>query len=328
MFHDLPQKLDIQAAEKHSVAWMLHHFENSPKPIRPITKHLASASGKSVRASLLLTVSMDENGFVPKESILAATAVELFHLATLVHDDVIDEASTRRGISSVHVKFSKKEAIICGDYLFCVALSALSAIYDPYKDYMSKFANAVEKVCLGELRQYSNNFNADIGFFEYLRIIRGKTASLFYVSAYAGALLGNLSEKEVNLMGKLGTYIGMIFQILDDCKDYMLNESEALKPTKADIATGVVNLPLLMAFIKEPSLREVAKSAMKNPIEIINLIDDVHRLNGVEDSLSVARKYIKKSTEIVKSINNKRKSEELEKLLSKQMLVMEGFVEK
>jgi len=325
---DLPQRLSIVEASEHTAALIFHSFEHAPKPVRPMTKHLASASGKGVRTSLLLTSAMDEAGLVPKEAILAAAAVEIFHLATLVHDDVIDDASSRRGIDSVHVKFSRKEAVICGDYLLCMAVSAISTIYEPYKDLANKFTDAVERVCLGELRQYSNNYNTAIRFYEYLRIIRGKTAALFYISAYAGALIGGCPEKDIVQMGRLGTYIGMIFQIIDDCKDYMLDERDALKPTKTDIASGVVNLPLLMAFLKEPALREAAKSTMGNPLKVNGLIHDVHRLDGVGSSLAIVGSYHKKANNILKSIHCKKKSEALEKLLSDQLLIAKTFTDK
>ena len=321
----LPQKMEINSAAEHAAGLMFHLFENAPKPVRPMTKHLASASGKGVRTSLLLTSAMDEEGLVPKDTILAGVAIEVFHLATLIHDDIIDNADTRRGIPSLHVEFSKKQAVICGDYLMCMALSAVSTIYEPYKDFVEQFTSAIEKVCLGELRQHSNHNNTDISFYEYLRTIHGKTAALFHISAYSGALIGGCSDKELKQMGKLGTYFGMIFQILDDCKDYMLSDSEALKPTKTDIAAGVVNLPLLMAFLKEPELRNIAKRAIGNPIEAGKLINDVCRLEGVSSSIAVVEKYEKKAANILNNISNKRKAEELGKVLAQQMKIARSF---
>ena len=310
---ELPKKMDINAAAKHSAALIRHIFENAPKDIRPITEHIAKAPGKGVRSSLLFAAALDESNEVPRETILAAAAIELFHLATLVHDDIIDNAKTRRGIQSVHSRFGKKEAVICGDYLFCVAFSAISTIYEPYAKFIQKFASTISQVCLGELRQHSNNCNTNINFYEYLRIIHGKTAVLFYISAYGGALMAESTESDAKKIAKFGTYCGMIFQIIDDCKDYVLDDSEALKPTKSDLATGVINMPLLMAYLKEPALRKV-------PFDAKKLLYDVNRLNGVAGSLDIAKKYSKKARDILCTIPNKKKSAALERLLQEQLL--------
>ena len=296
----IPEKIDINSAHKHCAELVHDLFNNAPSAIRPITTHILSAPGKGVRTTILFFSAMDSDGLIPKKAIQAAAAVEILHLATLIHDDVIDEAETRRGIQSIHSKFSKKEAILCGDYLFCLAFATISGIYEPYLKFASQFSNAVSKICLGELKQYSNNYNSDINFFEYLKIIRGKTAALFHISAYGGALIGGMPEKEIALLGKFGTYFGMIFQIVDDCKDYTLSESEALKPTKSDIASGIVNLPLLMTFIKEPALR-------KSPLTT-ELINDVLRLGGVADAFDIARKYEKKARNILGVLENKEKA--------------------
>ena len=307
-YKDIPERINISMAHHYCGQQMQELFERSPLPIRPITMHLLSAPGKGVRSSLLFCAAMDREGFVPKEAIAAATAVEIFHLATLVHDDVIDEADTRRGIQSVQNKFGKKEAILCGDYLFGLAFVAIAEIYEPYGDCVKTFAKTVSKICLGELRQHRNNFNRDIHLYDYLRTIYGKTAALFYLSGYGGGLLGGASPKELRSLGEFGTYFGMVFQIVDDCKDYILKDKEALKPTLSDIGCGVVNLPLLMAYLKEPTLR-------KAPFTL-ELIQDVQRLDGVGDALNIARKYEKKGKRLLDGLENKEQSLKLEALMT------------
>lgn len=304
---DIPKELTLDAAHSHSAAFICKLYDQAPLVIRPITQHILQSPGKGVRTSLLLASAMQENGKVPKEAIVAAAAVEIFHMATLVHDDVIDEADTRRGIASVQSKFSKKKAILCGDYLFCLSFAAISSIYEPYTAFAEKFATSASQICLGEMRQYGNNYNAQLELYDYLKTIRGKTAALFHISAYGGALLGGETEKECRLLGRFGTYLGMIFQILDDCKDYILNPEQAKKPTNSDIAAGVVNLPLLMAYFKEPSLRDMPFT--------VDLIRDVHRLDGVSAALELAKKYEKKARKIVASLENQNKSAYLEQLM-------------
>ena len=321
----LENKLTINSAVDATAELIVETFETSPKSIKHITSHLAKVQGKATRTKLLLMSSLDREGFVPKEAVSAAAAVEILHLATLVHDDIIDDARIRRGQESIQSKFGKKEAVICGDYLFCMAFASIAKIYEPYVKSIPKFASSIGKICLGELEQYSNNFNTNITFYDYLKTINGKTAALFHVSAHSGALIGGDTEKDIRNIARFGSYFGMIFQIIDDCKDYKFNEAQALKPTESDIASGVINLPLLMAFFKEQGLREKAKIILKNGSEISTLISDVHRLNGVESSVEIAKKYVIKARKTLKNLDNIQKSEQLNKLLDNQLAVMDKF---
>jgi len=319
--NDLPEKLALSVAINHTTDYILTSLTTSPSAIQPITAHLATSLGKGIRTRLLMTCAIDESGLVPKNAIYAGAAVEIFHMATLVHDDIIDEADTRRNIQSVHARFGKKEAVICGDYLLCVALRIVSFIGAPYIGLVEKFAQIVERVCLGELRQLSNNYNTDITLFDYLRIIRGKTAALFYVSAYAGGLLAAedpnspAAAKEIRQLSQFGTQLGMLFQMIDDCKDYMLSEAEALKPTKKDIATGVINLPLLMAFLRKPELRPLVKEAMADIAKHYMIFDEVARLGGVSDAYEMIDRYERKAQNILSLLKNRKKAEALKTLL-------------
>ena len=304
---NIAARVDINSAHVHCAELIHDLFKNAPQVIRPITTHMLSAPGKGVRTSMLFFSAMGADGLIPKEAIAGAAAVEIFHLATLVHDDVIDDADTRRGIQSVQSKFSKKEAILCGDFLFGLAFAAIADIYEPYTEFAKKFANSVSKICLGELRQYSNNFNSNIHLYEYIKTIRGKTAVLFHISAYGGGLIGGASKKELMALGMFGTYFGMMFQIVDDCKDYVLNGKQAKKPTLIDISSGVVNLPLIMAYLREPELR-------KQPLTIA-LIQDVQRLGGVNDAFAIAKMYEQKAYRILSRLENKSQIAELKSMM-------------
>jgi len=307
----IPDRVDITSAHLQCSEVIHDLFKNTPGAIRPLTTHLLSAHGKGVRAKLLLHSSMDSDGMVTGDAVRAAAAVEIVHLATLIHDDVIDEADTRRGIQSIQSKFGKKEAVLCGDYLFCLAFNVTSNLAEPYAKFAQKFTSAISRVCLGELRQFSNNHNTDIGIYDYLRTIRGKTAALFHIATYGGALIGGAPEKKLLALGRFGIYFGMIFQIVDDCKDYVLESSQAKKPTQSDICSGVINLPLLMAYLKEPALRNAPLT--------INLLQDVRRLGGVDYAYELAKKYEVKSQRILSQLENKKQAEELTSVLSQLM---------
>ena len=136
----------------------------------------------------VLTCALDEEELIHRDAIRLAAAVELMHLATLVHDDVIDNADLRRGELSLQKKYGKRTAVICGDYLLCIALKMVSLIEDKDEYVKGRVPDYMSRVCLGELNQHINNGNFDLSVYRYLKIIAGKTAALFEASFY-GCLL-------------------------------------------------------------------------------------------------------------------------------------------
>ena len=164
----------------------------SPPVIRSYTKHLALSMGKFIRAASVITCALDDEGQIGGRAVKAAAAIEIVHLATLVHDDVIDNADLRRGEPTLQKKYGKRTAVICGDYLVCMAMKLASAASDQPdpEEYMKlEIPDYMGRVCLGELNQHINNGNIDLTVHQYLKIISGKTASLFEASFFTGAAL-------------------------------------------------------------------------------------------------------------------------------------------
>jgi len=289
----------IQASETVKQALM-----GAPNPIYEITNHIAGAQGKGIRTSLLLCTAMDADGLVPSDAVKAAAAIELFHMATLVHDDVIDNAPLRRGIPTVQHKFGIKHAVICGDYLLCLATSLTVPLHVDYQErtgLLPAFTSALSHICMGELRQLCNNRNIELGIPGYLRIIADKTAALFYVSAFAGALVARYNREEAMRLARFGRYFGMVFQIVDDCKDYEISEDEALKTVGKDICEGVVTLPLIYAFRNSPQLREMAKEAFNDAALAKQLVKAVCNTDGTRESRDLAIRYADKARLLLKA---------------------------
>ena len=163
---------------------------SSPPVIRTLTKHLAKTRGKYIRAYSLLTSATREDGTVHPDAVKLAAAIETLHLATLVHDVVIDDAKTRRGAETIQIKFGKRPAVICGDYLFCLALQFASEVSSESQknegDVKSLLPDYMMRICLGELRQNMNNRNLELTTAQYYQIISGKTAALFEASFFGG----------------------------------------------------------------------------------------------------------------------------------------------
>lgn len=230
-------------------------LSTSPSIIRKYLTHLSKSKGKGVRALAVLTSALNEEDQIHNDAIQLAIAIEILHLATLVHDDVMDDADTRRGIETLHKKYGRKTAVICGDYLLALALHHLNSVEDKnlYIDF--DFSEIMLDIALGELTQHINNGNMNLSIVEYFKIIKGKTAKLFEASFYAGALTYTQDEETLQHYREFGDLLGMMFQITDDCLDFEASENEALKPVQSDFEQGVMTLPLLYAFEQEPSLR-------------------------------------------------------------------------
>ena len=299
-------------------------LQSAPLNVRQMTSHLSLARGKGIRTLLLLACAADGDGLAPDDAVSAAAAVELFHLATLVHDDIIDDANLRRGIETVHMKFGKKDAVICGDYLLCLALSAITPLSETYYSdtnagLFSVFAKSLGKTCLGELSEHQNNRNVDLSILQYLRIISGKTSALFYVAAYAGALVGQCDPKEARLLAKFGSNLGTIFQIVDDCKDYEFSEEKAQKPVNNDIMEGVVTLPLILAIQKDPALKDLALHAFDSAASAQLLHKKVCGAGALDSSRGIAEKYYRRAAKILGKVETANKRVALAELLEKAL---------
>ncbi len=292
-------------------------LNNAPRVIRTSTSHLAQARGKMIRAVSLLTCAERKDGLIHPDAVKLAVAVEILHLATLVHDDIVDNADTRRGIETLHKKYGKKNAVICGDYLFCLALKTAASVEErnSYLDF--NVPDYMTRICVGELRENINNQNLEISVMEYLRIISGKTAALFEASFLAGFMLSSGDQKEEGRYARLGRYIGMIFQLTDDCVDFESTAEAAKKPVRSDFAQGVVTLPLIVAM-KNSDLREELKK--KKSVSSQTLADLVGRYGGIGYTKELIRRYYQKSSAILEQLDlSEEKRTRLSKILEKSL---------
>jgi heptaprenyl diphosphate synthase len=293
-------------------------LSSSPPVIRSYTKHLGASMGKFIRAASVITCAMDIDGRIGEKAVKVAAAVEIMHLATLVHDDVIDNADVRRGEPTLQKKYGKRTAVICGDYLVCMAMKLAASASDQsdLEDYMKlDIPDYMGKVCLGELNQHVNNGNVDLSVRQYLKIISGKTAALFEASFFAGAVLVEKNRQIINKYAKLGRYIGMIFQLTDDCMDFEETKETALKPVQSDYEQNVITLPLIYAF---KSMADFRKKAKKRRLTRSEINDAVRTTGGLDYTRLVASRYYAKSRKLIEELNvAEEKENELRFILDK-----------
>lgn len=271
----------------------------SPLVIREYTKHLALSQGKFIRAASVIICAENTEGWIHKNAIRIAAAIELLHLATLVHDDIIDNAELRRGEPTLQKKYGRRTAVICGDYLLSTALRMATSIENK-KDYLElDLPDYVGRVCLGELEQYINNDNINLSIYRYLKIISGKTAALFEASFFAGAIFGGCSEAQAKRYRQLGFYVGMIFQLTDDCIDFEETVEGANKPVQSDYEQGVITLPLIHAFSQLNGFKERAKARSITRAEIN---DAVAKTGGTRFTRFIVDKYYGKSMRVIEEL--------------------------
>lgn len=295
-------------------------LQNAPPLIRPQTSHLARATGKGIRARSLLACAMDSDGLVTPGAVRAATAVELLHLATLIHDDIIDEADTRRGIEALHVKFGQKIAVLCGDYLFCLAFDLASSI-SPREADRNKVSVVLPsyftEICLGEIREFSNTGNLDLNEGEYIRIISEKTAALFEASFHAGFLLSDEPAEVKDIYLTIGKEMGIIFQLTDDCLDFISSKKKVKKPVLTDCRRGVVTLPLIYAMQVDKTLRgKIEKGLTEQELKAAVLA-----AGGIEYTRAKIEERREKAEQLIAVLRSAEKRDRLEGLLKQAATV-------
>lgn len=255
---------------------------------------LVNSGGKMLRPAFTLIAS--RFGDYNKERAQAlASVMEMFHMATLVHDDIIDEAKFRRGKETVQSKYGKNYAVYIGDYLFCICfrILATTSSIDRGIDVDTK---VMSKICLGEINQLNSIFNKNLSIKEYFRIIAGKTAELFSLSFYIGAAESGCDKKVCRLFWSIGHNIGMSFQIIDDILDYIGSGEQLGKSVGNDLKEGLYTLPLLLAIQNNPNkFEELLKDDEYEEDEIKQIVDAVKDNGGIKEAIKISEKYTKKA---------------------------------
>lgn len=217
---------------------------------RDICDHIHQGKSKKFRPTLLLLSAQNADG-IAAEAVTAAASVELVHTATLVHDDFIDEAVTRRGLPSVNAKFGSSAALIMGDYLYSKALHNLCEAGQHHA--VELLARTTVLMSEAEMLQLEHRYDLEITEDRYLQIIYQKTASLIENSCRIGASLNpDLADHE-ETFGEFGAKTGLVFQITDDIFDYLGDERRLGKPTGQDWEEGRITLPLIAAWKNAPA---------------------------------------------------------------------------
>ena len=218
--------------------------------------HLLEAGGKRIRPAIALLAGRMGNYNLDHLVPLAAS-IELLHSATLVHDDVIDAAATRRGRATANSLAGNAASVMVGDYMFAHAAELIARTGNI--DVIRLFAHTLMEMATGELRQDLGAYSYGQGTREYFNRIYGKTASLFATAAQGGAMVAGLSESQARVLRDYGENLGMAFQIVDDILDFSGDAGEMGKPAGSDLMQGTLTLPALLLIERYPDNNPVRR---------------------------------------------------------------------
>lgn len=290
-------KDDIQQLEEELYA----SINTTNLDLKRSSVHLLRAGGKRIRPVFVLLGG--KSGQYDLEKLKpVAVSLELIHMATLVHDDVIDNAETRRGKPTVKSKWDNRVAMYTGDYLLAKALETITQLDNPKLHAI--FSKALVDMCLGEIEQIKALYEWNQSLRTYFLRIKRKTALLMAISCQLGGIACHADDKTVEALRRYGYYVGMAFQITDDILDFTGSEQQLGKPAGSDLLQGNVTLPVLAAF-KDPSVKQniIAQFEENNPNmkHIIQLVTDS---GGIEEAKQIANRYLNKARQALQPITH------------------------
>lgn len=278
--------------------------------------HLLEAGGKRIRPLFVcLTARLTEK---PDQSKMkyAAVAVELIHMASIVHDDVVDNASLRRGRETIKSRWGNHIAMYTGDYLFAKSLDYMTNIKEIEAHEM--LASVTVELATGEIEQLKSKYDVTQSIRTYLRRIKRKTALLIAVSCGLGAVISGQDAATTNKLYQFGYYVGMAFQIQDDVLDFVGSQKELGKPAGEDLRQGNITLPVFMAMASEPTFKTKLQqlSSESSADFIAECISIVKASKAAEQADEIADRYLEKATAILETLPRSTARKSLKQIVS------------
>jgi geranylgeranyl diphosphate synthase, type II len=277
---------------RHLVERSLSGFvrERVPRSLYEPLKYVLEGGGKRIRPVLLL-LSCEAVGGDPKRALYAGTAIEILHNFTLVHDDIMDHAASRRGRQTVHTRWDSNVAILVGDELLALAYRALLKTSSPNIQEIAKiFTEGVVEVCEGQAYDKEFETQSSVGVKDYVLMIDKKTAKMVAVAAEIGGLVGNGRRSSILALRRYGEYVGRAFQIQDDLLDIIGNEKELGKAVGGDLVEGKKTFLLLEALrVARGGDRKLLLDVVRNQGVSRRLIPAYRRIYAETGAIAVAR---------------------------------------
>ena len=263
--------------------------------------HVFDTSGKRVRPAISLLSANFHPHDAPTIEMMAA-GVELLHIATLIHDDTVDESAVRRGQATLGSLWGGKAAVLVGDYIF--AASATFVCDTGNVRVMRRFSETIMELSSGELQEMAGAYQPDQTRQQYLTRIYNKTASLFTTAGESGAILSGAPETSVDTLRDYAYNLGMAFQIVDDILDFDASEEEVGKPVGNDLSLGILTLPSIIAMERYPADNAIIDLFQhpKDRAHLERAVDLIQGSSAIEESYACAEDYCGRATAALKTL--------------------------
>ncbi len=260
--------------------------------VADISSHLLSSAGKRLRPALFFLCAKLKSEDI-KDFMSVAVAIELIHSATLVHDDVVDNSNSRRGIPSVNSKWGNQASVLTGDYLFAKAFALLTSV--GYMSIIDVMSEVVEKMSEGEIQQLEEVYSPEITEEIYLDRVKKKTALFISSSCKSGGIVSGASEMEVKSLQSYGYNLGIAFQIIDDLLDFLGDEKDTGKPVGNDLRHGTITLPVIY-MLDSSKMRDTFKADIKkrrvNEESIKQIAREINETKAFDRAYNLAEEYV------------------------------------
>ncbi len=287
----IEKELEASIKGKHPVLQQagLHLLQSGGKRLRPVFVLLGGKFGK-------YDIDVIKN---------VAVTLELIHTASLVHDDVIDDADLRRGKPTIKAKWDNKIAMYAGDYILGSSLEIITKLPNPLLHKL--LAHTIVEVCLGEIEQIKDKYRFDQNLRCYLRRIKRKTALLIASSCQLGAVAADVPAEVHKKLFLYGYYVGMAFQITDDILDFTGTDEQLGKPAGSDLMQGNITLPVLYAM-KDENLKQqiIQVSERTTAAEVKPLITSIKQSDGIKQAEALSNRYLEKAYKILEELPSSR----------------------
>ncbi len=267
--------------------------------LQAAAEHLFSAGGKRLRPGIVLLISkaISYDSSLSNKHKRLAEITEMIHTASLVHDDVVDEASIRRGVDTVHSRFNTRVAVLAGDFLFAQASWHLANLDNV--DVVKLLSRVIMDLAEGEIKQNLNRYDSGQTFSKYINKSYCKTASLIANSAKAAGVLSDLSQDKLDGLYEFGKNIGLAFQVVDDILDFTGNDKQLGKPASTDLASGYLTAPVLYALEEDKNLSVLIDRELVEKDDLDKALEIIMNSNAIKRSRNLAEDFATLSKEAI-----------------------------
>jgi heptaprenyl diphosphate synthase len=285
--------LDAMDEDRERVETVILDAVRTSDPyLTEIASHLVVAGGKRLRPVVAIAAAQVNGGSASHDVVRGGVSCELVHLGSLYHDDVIDEADTRRSVETVNAKWGNLQAILAGDFLLAKASEIAASLGT---EVAGLLARTIGRLCEGEIEQLRHTYDVERPEASYLASIEGKTASLYSTAARIGAIVAGHDRPTIDALTMWGRHYGMVFQIVDDILDLTDSTERLGKPTGHDLVEGVYTLPVLRTIAAGRAAGDELGALLGRPLDAAErdkALAIVRNNEGIESAASTARQYV------------------------------------